>query len=297
MKIGSHVSNSGSDMLLKAAQEALSYSANGLMIYLGAPQNSYRKPISDFKIKEARELLTKNNVKMTDIIVHAPYITNLAQPDDTKRSFAVDFIAKEILMMDQIGAKILVVHPGADVGQGLERGLEKIILSLQEILSKTPTSQTIIALETMAGKGTECCYKFDHLQTIITTIKSPRIQVCLDTCHIHDAGYDIVNAYEQTIADFNDIIGLNRLAVIHLNDSKNDRGSRKDRHANIGFGKIGFATLVKFAHDERFKKIFKILETPYVSEGKKEYPPYKHEILMLKQGIFDPDLLEKIKED
>ncbi|HKM29167.1 MAG TPA: deoxyribonuclease IV [Bacilli bacterium] len=297
MKIGSHVSNSGSEMLLKAAQEALSYQANCLMIYLGAPQNSYRKPVSDFKIKEARELLAENNIKMTDIIVHAPYITNLAQPDDPKRRFAIDFIVKEIIMMDQIGAKILVVHPGADVGQGLEIGLEKIILSLEEILRKTPTSQTMLALETMAGKGTECCYKFEHLQKIITTIKSPRLKVCLDTCHIHDAGYDIINAYDQTIKEFSDTIGLDRLAVIHLNDSQNDRGARKDRHANIGFGKIGFTTLAKFAHDERFKDIFKILETPYVSEGKKEYPPYKHEIFMLRQGIFNPDLLGKIKED
>ncbi len=294
MKIGSHVGNKGDEMLLGSVNEALSYNANAFMVYLGAPQNTYRKELERLNIDQMHEVIKENNISKEDIVVHAPYIVNLAQSDEVKRSFAVEFITKEILATDKVGAKNIVMHPGAHVGMGEEVGLNNIIKSLEEILENTKDTKVNIALETMAGKGTELCYKFEHLGYIIHQIKSDRLVVCFDTCHTHDSGYDLVNDYEGVLKQFDHFVGLDKIKVLHMNDSKNPVGARKDRHENFGFGEIGFETLMKFFNDPRFKDVPKILETPYVKAEKGEFPPYKYEIAMIKSGKFDPDLIEKI---
>ena len=299
MKIGSHVSNNGFRMLQGSVEEALSYGANCMMVYLGAPQNTFRKPLRDMRINEALELCRENNISPDDIIVHAPYIVNLAQSDNQKFDFAISFLANELMMTAMIGAKYMVLHPGAHVGMGSDYGISRIAMGINTILSDTINYGTVILIETMAGKGTECGRTFEEVAALISKIHNKsRIGVCLDTCHIHDGGYDIVNNYEEVIKEFDRIIGLEYLKVIHLNDSKNVCGAHKDRHENIGFGHIGFDTLMKFVNDERFKDIPKILETPYIEYNKNlSFPPYKEEIEMIKKGEFDPNLKQLVLEN
>jgi len=297
VKIGSHVSNKGKEMLLGSIGEALSYDANCLMIYMGAPQNSYRKNLEDLRIPEFTEQLKANNISSEDVIIHAPYIINTAQKDPQKRQFAIDFLSEEINRVAAIGAKYIVLHPGALLGMEVEQGLKQIADNLKVVLENTKDTDVVIALETMAGKGTEAGHRFEHLKTIMDHIDSERIKVCFDTCHTFDSGYDLVNNYEEVMEEFDHIIGLDNIKVIHVNDSKNTLGSSKDRHENIGFGNLGFDTILRIVKDERFKEIAKILETPYVTndEGKKVYPPYKFEIKMLKEGKFNANLIEDIR--
>lgn len=296
MKIGSHVSNNGFRMLQGSVEEALSYGANCFMVYLGAPQNTYRKPLTEMRINEALALCEENNISPSDIIVHAPYIVNLAQSDNQKFEFAVSFLTNELMGTSMIGAKYMVLHPGAHVGMGAEYGINRIASGINIMLSDTMNYDSVILLETMAGKGTECGRTFEEIASIIEKVHNKdRIGVCLDTCHINDAGYDIVNNYEAVIEEFDRVIGLKYLKCIHLNDSKNVRSAHKDRHENIGFGNVGFDTIMKFVLDERFKDIPKILETPYVEYNKNiSYPPYKEEIEMIKDGVFDPNLKQLI---
>lgn len=299
MKLGCHVSNSGKEMLVGSVNEAVSYGANCFMVYMGAPQNTYRKKKEDLNITKMQNLLIQHNIDIDDIIVHAPYIINLAQGDEEKRRFAVDFMVREVSLANEAGFKTIVIHPGAHVGQGIEKGMNNIVTSLKEVLDKTSNTSVSIALETMAGKGTEVGSRFTEIKYLIDQIKSPRIKVCLDTCHIHDAGYDIVNHYSDVFSEFNNIIGFDKLAVIHVNDSKNPLGSRKDRHENIGFGHIGFDTLNRVIKDSRFRNIPKILETPYVSinDSKLSLPPYKYEIEMIKKGEFNKNILKQILQN
>ena len=297
MKIGSHVSNSGELMLAGSLAEALGYGANALMVYLGPPQSTMRKPFSALNSDLLKEGLKQYNLNIEDVIIHAPYIVNLAQPDEEKRKFAIDFITNEMKVMGRIGAKYMVVHPGAHMKQGVDKGLELIADSFRKILQNTINDDTCIAIETMAGKGSECCFEFDQIAKLIELVGKDfenRLVVCFDTCHTHDSGYDIINDYEGVLRDFDQKIGLNKIKVIHLNDSKNIRGAKKDRHENFGFGMIGFETLMKFVNDDRFKDIPKILETPYVKDDKDSYPPYKYEIQMIKNNQFDEDLINKI---
>ena len=290
--IGSHVANSGKLMLEGSVLEAISYNANALMVYLGAPQNSYRKPLNELNIDNMLALMEKHNISNDALIIHAPYIVNLATYDDEKRNFGIDFITRELVGVRETKARCLVLHPGSAVNLSREDGIINIANSLKQILKNTENDNTIIALETMAGKGNELARTFEEVNQIIKLVDSPRIKVCLDTCHIFDSGYDIVNDYEGVINEFDRIIGLDKLSVIHLNDSKNTLDSHKDRHENFGFGNIGFDTLIKFVYDERFINIPKILETPYVD---KEYPPYKYEIEMIRNKEFDSNLIDKIK--
>ena len=290
--IGSHVANSGKLMLEGSVLEAISYNANALMVYLGAPQNSYRKPLNELNIDNMLALMEKHNISNDALIIHAPYIVNLATYDDEKRNFGIDFITRELVGVRETKARCLVLHPGSAVNLSREDGIINIANSLKQILKNTENDNTIIALETMAGKGNELARTFEEVNQIIKLVDSPRIKVCLDTCHIFDSGYDIVNDYEGVINEFDRIIGLDKLSVIHLNDSKNTLDSHKDRHENFGFGNIGFDTLIKFVYDERFINIQKILETPYVD---KEYPPYKYEIEMIRNKEFDSNLIDKIK--
>ena len=294
MKIGSHVSNNGDLMLLGSVREAKSYGANCFMVYLGAPQSTQRKDISTYNIPLMLKEL--DNINLEDVIIHAPYIVNLAQPDEEKRKFGVSFITQELMRMKAVGCKYMVVHPGAHMKEGIELGIERIAKSFNEILENTKDDDTYIAIETMAGKGSECCSRFDEIKKIIDLCPnySHRLVVCFDTCHTHDAGYDFMTDYDGVINEFDKIIGLDKIKVIHLNDSKNEIGCHKDRHENIGFGDIGFDTLMKFVYDKRFENIPIILETPYVKNGNESYPPYKYEIEMIRNNKFDPDLINKI---
>lgn len=283
VKIGSHVSLSGKKMLLGSVEESLENGANCLMVYTGAPQNTKRRPIDEFRVDEAKELLAKNNISMDDVIIHAPYIINLANTTKPEVfELAVDFLRQEIKRVEEIGAKYIVLHPGAHVGAGEEAGLDQIVKGLDMVLTKDQTP--IICLETMAGKGSELGTSFEQLAYIINNVKLPdKLGVCLDTCHINDAGYDETD-FDKILDEFDKIIGLDRLKVIHVNDSKNPIASHKDRHANIGYGTIGFDKLIKIIYNPRIKDLCKILETPFVNDRKDS--PYKQEIAMIKNKKF-----------
>lgn len=293
LHLGSHVSMSGKKMLLGSSEEAASYGANTFMIYTGAPQNTRRRPIEELNIEVGREHMDQHGIN--NIVVHAPYIINVANTVK-KETFelGVTFLRSEIDRTAALGAKQIVLHPGAHVGAGVEKGTSKIIEGLNEVLDKDSTVQ--IALETMAGKGTEIGRSFEELAAIFDGVThNERLSVCLDTCHIHDAGYDVVNDFDGVLNQFDKTIGIDRLKVIHVNDSKNKQGAQKDRHENIGFGYIGFDALHQVVHHPQLKGLPKILETPYVGEDKKnKKPPYKFEIEMLKEGSFQADLKEKI---
>lgn len=293
LKIGSHVSMSGKKMLLGSSEEAKSYNANSFMIYTGAPQNTRRRPLEELNIEAGRKHMEENGI--VDIIVHAPYIINIA---NTKKlatfELGVEFLQKEIERTAALGAKQIVLHPGAHVGAGVEAGIKQIIKGLNEVISQDQPVQ--IALETMAGKGTEIGRSFDELAKIIDGVThNDKLSVCLDTCHIHDAGYNVKDGFDEVLNEFDKIIGVDRIQVIHVNDSKNEQGAQKDRHENIGFGYIGFDALHYIIYHEQFEKLPKILETPFVGEDKnKRKPPYKYEIEMIKSGKFDKKLKEKI---
>ena len=264
-------------MLLDSVNEALSYGANCLMLYTGAPQNTIRKPLSQMKIKEANELLEKNNMSALDIVVHAPYIVNLANPDLEKRNFAIAFLSEEIKRTYAIGSKLIVLHPGCFLKQTLEEGISLIAYGINQMIENTKETDVIILLETMAGKGTEVGRTFEELKQIIDLVSDKsRIGVCFDTCHTNDSGYDLTH-YEEVMQKFDQILGIDMIKCFHINDSKNPLGSHKDRHANIGEGYLGLELLKKIVHDERFRNIPHILETPYI-DG---VPPYKEEIELL----------------
>lgn len=296
MLLGSHVSMSGKEMLLGSSKEALSYGANTFMIYTGAPQNTRRKPIADLNIMNG--LLHMKEHGMTNIVVHAPYIINIANTEKPETfRLGVDFLQTEIERTAALEATQIVLHPGAHVGAGADAGIAKIIEGLNEVLSQDYPVQ--IALETMAGKGTECGRSFEELAKIIDGVThNERLSVCFDTCHTHDAGYNIVEDFDGVLNEFDKLIGVDRIKVLHINDSKNVRGAGKDRHENIGFGHIGFDALKYVVHHPQLMEIPKILETPYValnSDAKSKSAPYKHEIEMLRNGEFKPELIDALR--
>lgn len=293
VKIGSHVSMSGKKMLLAASEEALSYGANTFMIYTGAPQNTRRKKIEDLNIEAGLRHMQENGI--ADIVVHAPYIINVANTTNPATfELGVNFLRSEIERTEALGAKQIVLHPGAHVGAGEEIGIKRIIEGLNEVLTGKENLQ--IALETMAGKGSECGKTFEELAMIMDGVThSDKLSVCFDTCHTHDAGYNIVEDFDGVLDEFDRIIGLDKLKVLHINDSKNAVGMKKDRHENIGFGHIGFDALSKIVHHPQLVDIPKILETPFVGEDKNnKKAPYMHEIEMLKSKAFNENLLDKI---
>ncbi|MGE9214086.1 deoxyribonuclease IV [Exiguobacterium aurantiacum] len=293
LKIGSHVSVSGKKMLLAGSEEAVSYGANTMMVYTGAPQNTRRKPIEDLNIEAALAHMAAHDIN--EIVVHAPYIINLGNTTKPETfELAVSFLAAEIKRAEALQvARHVVLHPGAHVGAGEDVGLARIIEGLNEVLTGDETVK--IALETMAGKGSELGKTFEELATIIDGVThNDRLSVCFDTCHVHDAGYDLVGDLDGVIEQFDQIIGLDRLGVIHVNDSKNVRGAKKDRHENIGYGEIGFDTLNRIIHHEVFTHLPKILETPYIPISEKtKVAPYKQEIEMFRANRFDAEWREQ----
>lgn len=294
MLLGSHVSMNGKKMLLGASEEALSYGANTFMIYTGAPQNTRRKPIEELNIEAGLAHMQEHG--MQNIVVHAPYIINLGNTTKPETfRLGVDFLQEEIKRTAAIGATQIVLHPGAHVGAGAEAGIAKIVEGLNEVLTQDYPVQ--IALETMAGKGSECGRTFEELAQIIDGVtNNERLSICFDTCHVHDAGYNIVEDFDGVLNDFDKIIGLDRLKVLHINDSKNVRGAAKDRHENIGFGEIGFDVLKSIVHHDQLMHIPKILETPFVGvDAKTKAAPYLHEIAMLRDGEFRPAFIDAMR--
>ena len=280
--IGSHVGMNAPDFYLGSVKEAISYGSNTFMFYTGAPQNSFRKPLSELKIPEGRKLLQEAGFDESKIVVHAPYIINGAnssRPDLYEMS--INTIISELKRTAGFGAKILVLHPGSHVGMGAENGIVALAKALDLALEADGTDVKI-ALETMAGKGHEIGITFEQIREIIAhTRHSERLGVCLDTCHISDAGYDISHI-DDVLEHFDKVVGLNRLLVVHVNDSKNPLGAHKDRHENIGYGYLGFENLYKIVHHPKLSGIPMILETPYINEK----APYKQEIEMLRSGKY-----------
>ena len=254
IKLGSHVGMAGKEMFLASMKEAESYGANILMLYTGAPQNTRRKEISELNIEAGWEYAKKAGIE--EIIVHAPYIINLANTVKPETfELAVGFLEKEIKRTAAMQSKILVLHPGSALDAGAEAGIAQAVKGLNMVLDAND-DDVVIALETMAGKGSEIGRTFEELKMI----------------------------YDGVFRKFDEILGLDQIAVFHINDSLNLLGAHKDRHANIGAGTIGFDPLYKVVHDERFLDVPKILETPWLcaeGETKKTIPPYKEEIARL----------------
>lgn len=293
MLIGSHVSMSGKEMLLGSAKEAYSYGANVMMMYTGAPQNTRRKPIEELNAEIGKKFMDENGIK--EVVVHAPYIINLA--NTTKEGyidFAIDFLKEELRRAEAVGATQVVLHPGSHVGAGVDVGLNQIIYGLNQVITKDQTVQ--IALETMAGKGTELARTFEELARIIDGVTyNEHLSVTFDTCHVHDAGYDIKNDLSGVLTQFDKTVGLDRIKVLHINDSKNPVGAHKDRHENFGFGEIGFDALMNVIHVPEFKNLPKILETPWIKvKDKVQIAPYKKEIEMIRSGKFDSHWIEEL---
>ena len=284
IKLGCHVGMSGKEMFLGSVKEAISYNANTFMIYTGAPQNTRRKPVEELRIEEGWALMRENGID--EFVVHAPYIINLGNTVKSETfGLAVEFLQLELERTQALKCKTLVLHPGAHVGAGADAGIRQIIKGLNEVFSQDKDGKVNIALETMAGKGTEIGRSFEEIAAIYDGVTyNERLRVCFDPCHTSDAGYDVREDFASVIEQFDRIIGKDQIAVFHINDSKNPQGAHKDRHANIGKGTIGFETLYRLVHDPRFVEIPKILETPWLcaeGETKKTIPPYKEEIAQL----------------
>ena len=273
--IGSHVGYKKNTGLVGSVEEALSYGANTFMFYTGAPQNTIRSSIDLDDVKKAYSLMNDNDIDKNKVIVHAPYIINLANPD--KFDFSCRFLSEELKRVETFGMKYLVLHPGSHVGLGVDEGISNIIKALNLVLDNDDTNVTIL-LETMAGKGSEVGKSFEELKAIIDGVsKKDRLGVCLDTCHLNDAGYDLTD-FDSVMASFDKIIGIDKIKCVHVNDSKNPLDSHKDRHENIGKGTIGLDTLINIIYYDKLKDVPKILETPYI-DG---MAPYKEEISLIK---------------
>lgn len=291
--IGSHVSFNKDKQMLGSVQEALKYKANTFMFYTGAPQNTNRSDIDPKLTELAHNLMLNENINIKDVIVHAPYIINLA--NEKNYEFNVNFLKEEIKRVEQLGVEKLVLHPGSHVGIGVEQGIKNIIKGLNDSIDSD--TKVTICLETMAGKGTELGRSFEELKQIIDGIKyKDKIGVCLDTCHINDAGYDL-NDIDSILDEFDKVIGLEKLLVLHINDSKNIKGAKKDRHENIGYGTIGFDNLLSVIYHEKLKDVPKILETPYVDTELGKLAPYKIEIKMIRDKKFNDKLINDIVLD
>lgn len=298
LKIGSHVGMNGKEMFLGSAKEAASYGANTMMVYTGAPQNTRRKDVSELNVEAGQQYMKEHGIQ--DLIVHAPYIINLGNSVKPETfELAVEFLALELERTRAMGSKVLVLHPGSHVGAGEELGIAQIVKGLNEVLTRE--CEVMVALETMAGKGSEIGRNFEELARIYDAVTySDKLRVCFDTCHVHDSGYDIVNDFEGVMDQFDKTIGKDQIAVFHINDSKNPRGASKDRHENIGFGHIGFDAIERIIYHSDFEHVPKILETPYIpseEDSKKSFAPYKNEIIMLRSHEFNPNLKEEIQID
>lgn len=287
MMLGCHISLSGPGYFLSSVEQALSFGCDTFMFYTGAPQNAVRADLAKMRIEEGQRKWMESGHRLSDLVVHAPYIINLAcDKDEEKYSYALKLLESELRRAKAFGANRLVLHPGCHLGQGFEEGKAALCKALDQATSDIDGIS--IAIESMAGKGSEIGVGFSQLRQIIDGCRNPeRIGVCLDSCHLSDSGIDVSDA-ERLFDEFDRQVGLDKLLVFHLNDSKNPIGSHKDRHENIGMGHIGFEALCALAHSKALQGVPTILETPYFN-GK---PPYKKEIEMLRSSEFDPNWRE-----
>lgn len=271
LNIGCHLSSSKG--FLAMGQEALRLNANTFQFFTRNPRGSKAKEINPGDARSLCDLLEQNN--FTVLLAHAPYTLNPCSAEERTREFALLTMVDDLKRMEYLPNNMYNFHPGSHVGQGIETGIELIIDVLNQILD--PKQSTIVLLETMSGKGSEVGRTFEELRQIIDGIElSNQVGICLDTCHIHDAGYDIVNNLNDVLEQFDQIIGLERLRAIHLNDSMNPLGSRKDRHEKIGKGYIGLEAMVRIINHPALRKLPFYLETPNEPEG------YAEEISLLR---------------
>ena len=290
MIIGSHV-NFGSEQLLGSAKQAVSFGANTFMFYTGAPQNTIRKDIKDDLTDEAVKYMKENNIDINNVICHAPYIINLANKEkEDSWNFSISFLKNEINRITKMGINYIVVHPGNALKIDRMEALNNIAEAINNII--TTDTKPMILLETMAGKGTECGINIYEINEILNKVNlKEKVGVCLDTCHLNDSGIDI-SKFNQYLDEFDEKIGIEKVKCVHVNDSKNEIGTHKDRHANLGYGTIGFENLINVIYNARLKNAPKILETPWIGE----YPPYKIEIDMIKNKKFNPNLEEEVNK-
>ena len=288
MIIGSHV-NFGQNQLLGAAEQAVKYGANTFMFYTGAPQNTFRSKIDEKLLVKAKEYMQENGIDINNVICHAPYIINLANKE-RKDSwiFSISFLRQEISRIEQMGIKYIVVHPGNYLHLLKEDAIKNISEAINQVMEGYNNSMFLI--ETMAGKGTECGSTTKEVKQILDGVKEKqKVGVCIDTCHLNDSGINIAD-FDEYLKDFDKQIGIDKIKCIHVNDSKNPIGARKDRHENIGLGTIGFDNLINVCYNELLKDVPKILETPWIGE----YPPYKQEIEMIRTKTFNPNLVDDV---
>ena len=293
--IGNHVSFKIDTQFKGSVLEELSYGGNAFMFYTGAPQNTARAEIIDSLTLEGMQIMKENGMDLRNVIVHAPYIINPA--NTANLDFSINFLRQEIDRVEKLGVTKLVLHPGSHVNLGEEVAIHNIINTLNAcILSDTKVT---VCLETMAGKGSEMGKTFEELKQIIDGVTyKEKVMVCLDTCHLNDAGYDLTK-FDEILEEFDKVIGIEKIGCVHINDSKNDKGAHKDRHENFGLGTIGFDTLINIIYNDKLKDVPKILETPYIGETddskNRLFPPYKFEIEMIRNKKFNPNLLEDIR--
>lgn len=270
--IGCHLS--ASKGYLAMAKDAVNIGANTFQFFTRNPRGGQAKPIDEKDIEEFLKFSKENNINI--ILAHSPYTLNACSADPGLREFAKNTMVDDLRRMEYTPGNLYNFHPGSHVKQGVKIGIDYISEMLNEILTKEQT--TTVLLETMAGKGSEVGKNFEEIKAIIDKVDlKEKIGVCLDTCHIWDAGYDIVTDFDSVLDEFDNVIGLEKLKAIHLNDSKNDKASHKDRHEKIGEGKIGLEAITKIINNERIKELPFYLETPNELDG------YKKEIELLKE--------------
>ena len=286
MIIGSHV-HFKNKQILDSVNEAVQYNANTFMFYTGAPQNTFRSSIKKEYLEEAKKIMEENNIDINNVICHAPYIINLANNlDEHKYEFSKEFLRKELDRCEELEVKYLVLHPGSSVKIDRQVAIDNIVRAINDLTKED--DKCIILLETMAGKGTEIGCNLSEIAYIVKNVKN-KIGVCLDTCHLNDSGVNI-NNFDEYLDKFDKQIGIDKIKCVHVNDSKNEINTHKDRHENFGFGTIGFDALMKVINNPRLKDVPKILETPYIEDK----PPYKFEIEMIKEGKFNPNLKDDV---
>ncbi len=273
-KIGCHLSSSkGFEAMGKTA---IDIGANTFQFFTRNPRGSKAKAIDVKDVEKLRVLMKEHKIEV--VLAHAPYTLNACSADENTREFARMTLKDDLERMEYLPGNLYNFHPGSHVKQGNEKGIDLIAEILNEILWEE--QQTIVLLETMAGKGTEIGRSFEEIRAIMDKVElKDKLGVCLDTCHIHDAGYDICNRLDDVITEFDDVIGLEHLRAIHLNDSLNILGAKKDRHAKIGEGEIGLEAIVQIINHKDLKEIPFYLETPCDVEG------HKAEIELLKKRI------------
>ena len=286
MIIGSHV-HFKTKQILDSALEAVQYNADTFMFYTGAPQNTIRSSIKKEYLEEAKKIMAENNIDINNVICHAPYIINLANNlDEHKYEFSKEFLRKELDRCEELEVKYLVLHPGSSVKIDRNIAIDNIVRAINDITKED--DKCTILLETMAGKGTEIGCNLDEIAYIVKNVRN-KIGVCLDTCHLNDSGINI-NNFDDYLDEFEKQVGIDKIKCIHVNDSKNEINTHKDRHENFGFGTIGFDALMNVINNSRLKDVPKILETPYIEDK----PPYKFEIEMIKEGKFNPNLKDDV---